>query len=69
MEDSEDQLFVYHSELELPRVAEDVTYKCKATLEVEEEVFVHERVAIAISGPKCKFPRRSTLFSDFEIGP
>ncbi|XP_058028867.1 mucosal addressin cell adhesion molecule 1 isoform X1 [Ahaetulla prasina] len=52
MGDSEDQLFVYHSELELPRVAEDVTYKCKATLEVEEEVFVHERVAITITGPK-----------------
>ncbi|XP_060551061.1 mucosal addressin cell adhesion molecule 1 [Pantherophis guttatus] len=52
MEGSEDQLFVYHSELELPRVAEDVTYKCKATLEVEGEVFVHERVAIAITGPK-----------------
>ncbi|XP_026554897.1 mucosal addressin cell adhesion molecule 1 [Pseudonaja textilis] len=52
MEDSEDQLFVYHSELEIPRVAEDVTYKCKATLEVEGKIFVQERVAIAIASPK-----------------
>ncbi|ETE59646.1 Dan4, partial [Ophiophagus hannah] len=52
MEDSEDQLFVYHSELELLRVAEDVTYKCKATLEVEGEIFVQERVTIAITSPK-----------------
>ncbi|XP_032065617.1 mucosal addressin cell adhesion molecule 1 [Thamnophis elegans] len=49
MEDSEDQMFVYHSELELPRVAEDVTYKCKATLEVEGEIFAKERTAIAIT--------------------
>ncbi|KAG8126992.1 hypothetical protein E2320_022037 [Naja naja] len=44
MEDSEDQLFVYHSELELLRVAEDVTYKCKATLEVDGKIFVQERL-------------------------
>ncbi|XP_026542866.1 mucosal addressin cell adhesion molecule 1 [Notechis scutatus] len=52
MEDSEDQLFVYRSELELPRVAGDVTYKCKATLEIEGKIFVRERVAVAITSPK-----------------
>ncbi|KAM6463218.1 mucosal addressin cell adhesion molecule 1 isoform 1-T1 [Liasis olivaceus] len=52
MEDAQDQLFVYHSELELPTVAEDVVYKCKATLEVEQQTFVQETVAITIASPK-----------------
>ncbi|XP_070601070.1 mucosal addressin cell adhesion molecule 1 [Erythrolamprus reginae] len=62
MRDSEEeQLFVYRSELELPRVAEGIAYKCKATLEVEGEIFIREKVAIAVASPKStQEPLRAT---------
>ncbi|KAL7993001.1 hypothetical protein Chor_017257 [Crotalus horridus] len=52
MEEEEDQLFVYRSELELPTVAEAVAYKCKATLKIDEWNFAEEKIAMAIASPK-----------------
>ncbi|KAK9409048.1 mucosal addressin cell adhesion molecule 1 [Crotalus adamanteus] len=52
MEEEEDQLFVYRSELELPTVAEAVAYKCKATLKIDEQNFAEEKIATAIASPK-----------------
>ncbi|XP_039175263.1 mucosal addressin cell adhesion molecule 1 isoform X2 [Crotalus tigris] len=52
MEEEEDQLFVYRSELELPTVAEAVAYKCKATLKIDERNFAEEKIAMAIASPK-----------------
>ncbi|XP_053228835.1 mucosal addressin cell adhesion molecule 1 [Podarcis raffonei] len=46
MEDFEQQLMFYSSVLELPAAAEEATYKCEATLEVETDTFRQSRVAV-----------------------
>ncbi|KAH0625816.1 hypothetical protein JD844_034099 [Phrynosoma platyrhinos] len=45
MEDSQEQLFLYRSILEVPATVEGMAYKCRATLEVEEKTFSREKVA------------------------
>ncbi|XP_042335258.1 mucosal addressin cell adhesion molecule 1 [Sceloporus undulatus] len=45
MEDSQEQLFLYRSILEVPTTEEGTAYRCRATLEVEEKTFSREKVA------------------------
>ncbi|KAJ6655136.1 hypothetical protein lerEdw1_005613 [Lerista edwardsae] len=42
--ESKEQLFVYHSELEVPMTAEHTSYKCEATLKVGRQTFRRNRV-------------------------